>query len=130
VSAGTGDVHGVDEFFGELGRREFLPALAGLSGTIRFDLIRDGEVDHWMLAIERGKVRVSRENAAADCSLRADTGLIESILTGRTNALAAYLRGAVDATGSTEMLVHLRRIFPAAVPARAGSDASEGQPSD
>jgi predicted lipid carrier protein YhbT len=110
----------VDEFFGELGRRGYLPELAKTSGSVRFDLTRDGQVDHWLVVIERGNVQVSRENAAADCTLRADAGLIEGIVTGRQNTVTAYLRGAADATGNTEMLIHLRRIFPG--PPQAASE--------
>ncbi len=102
----------VEEFFGELGRRGHLPELAKTSGSVRFDLTQDGQVDRWLVVIERGNVRVSHENAPADCTLRADAGLIEGIITGGQNTVTAYLRGAADVTGKTELLVHLRRIFP------------------
>jgi putative sterol carrier protein len=102
----------VEEFFGELGRRGYLPSVAKMTGSIRFDLRQDGQVDHWLLVIDQGHIRVSHENAPADCTMRTDAALFEKVVTGQANPLTAYLRGTADATGNTELLVHLRRIFP------------------
>jgi putative sterol carrier protein len=102
----------IEEFFGELGRREYLPTVAKMCGSVRFDLAGDDRVDHWLMVVDHGHIRVSRESAPADCTMRAHVDLFEKVVTGRANAMTAYLRGAADATGNTELLVYLRRIFP------------------
>jgi predicted lipid carrier protein YhbT len=120
----------IDEFFDELGRRGYVPALAKQSGSIRFDIIRDGQVDRWLLLIQRGNIRVSKENLAADCTLRADAGLMERIVTGRQNPLSAFLRGAAAATGNPEMLVHMRRLLPAPVRALPAPVSAASEPEE
>ena len=66
---------------------------------VRFD-IDDGErTEHWYLQIRKGDVTVSHDGPEADCVISADIATFDAILTGRMNAMAAVLRGAVDDRG-------------------------------
>jgi putative sterol carrier protein len=99
-------------FFEALAGRGPEPALEKTTGTIRFDLTGGGRTARWLVSIKKGDVGVSRRNAAADCVLRVDGGLFERIATGRANAMAAVLRGAVDLEGDRALLVAFQRLFP------------------
>lgn len=105
-----------DEFFEELRRRGHEPLLAATTGTIRFDLghaTNGGESRS--VSIGRGDVRVSDEGddgAAADCVVRTDRALFDAIASGRANAMAAMLRGALSVDGDVELLVLFQRLFP------------------
>ena len=100
------------EFFGELGARGHEPLLNKASGTLRFDL-RDGKrVDRWLVAVEKGDLTVSRRNVGADCVVSTDRALFDGIASGKTNAMAAVLRGAVAIEGDVQLLVMFQRLFP------------------
>lgn len=106
------------EFFGELGGRGHEPLLNKASGTLRFDL-RDGKrVDRWLVAVKKGDVTVSRRNVGADCVVSADRGLFDGVASGKTNAMAALLRGAMGVEGDVQLLVLFQRLFPAPPRAR------------
>jgi hypothetical protein len=69
-------------------------------------------VERWYLAIDKGELSVSHRNARADAVLRADKALFELILTGKTNAMAAILRGALLLEGDFRLAVRVERLFP------------------
>ena len=105
-------------FFTRLGDQH-QPTLQSLTGTVRFD-IADGErTEHWYLHIRKGEVAVSHDDAAADCVISADIGTFDEILSGRMNAMAAVLRGAVGVEGKVILLTALQRLFPGASEAHA-----------
>jgi putative sterol carrier protein len=99
-------------FFDELARRGHEPLLGGAVGTVRFELVTGSDLDAWRVTLEDGDVSVSRDEAGADCVVRADKTLFDGIATGQVNALAALLRGALTFEGDPELLVRLQRIFP------------------
>lgn len=106
------------EFFGELGGRGREPLLNKASGTLRFDL-RDGKrVDRWLVAVKKGDVTVSRRNVGADCVVSTDRALFDGVASGKTNAMAALLRGAMGVEGDVQLLVLFQRLFPAPPRAR------------
>ena len=95
------------------------PMLESMTGTVRFD-IADGErTEHWHLHIRKGDVTVAHEDGEADCVLSADIGTFDEILSGRMNAMAAVLRGAVRMDGKVVLLTALQRLFPGASEAPA-----------
>ena len=100
------------EFFNELGRREHEPLLEKATGTLRFDLEHAEGTDHWLVAVKKGDVAVSRENAAADCTIRADKALFDDVASGEVNGMAAVLRGAIVFEGDPELMVLFQRLFP------------------
>jgi putative sterol carrier protein len=106
------------DFFDQLARRGHEPLLQRASGTLRFDLQHGAETDHWLVAIDRGDLAVSRKKVRADCVVRTDRDLFESIAGGQVNVVAAYLRGVVAIEGDLELAVLFQRVFPG--PPRSG----------
>jgi putative sterol carrier protein len=102
----------VQEFFDALAHAGYRPALRQVSGTVRCDLAHDGEVDHWLVRIDRGEVRVSKEDAPADCVIHADEDTFARIVSGRLSPMVALLRGMAVVEGSEELTLALQRLVP------------------
>jgi putative sterol carrier protein len=105
------------EFFAELGERGHEPLLRKATGTARFDVVDSGRTARWLLTIDRGDIRVSRKNAAADCVVRADKALFDRLVAGEQNVMAAAMRGEVAVSGDPKLLVLVQRLFRRQVPA-------------
>jgi putative sterol carrier protein len=101
----------IAEFFAELGRRGHEPLLEKARGSARFDIADGKRTERWLVTIDKGDLRVSRRNAAADCILRVDRSTFERAVAGKLNLMAAVLRGAVTVGGDPRLLVLLRRLF-------------------
>jgi putative sterol carrier protein len=100
------------EFFDALGRRGHEPLLARVSATVRFD-ITDGErTEHRLLRVDRGEVRVTADDEPADCVIHGDRATLDAVVSGRSSAMAALLRGALAVDGDPELLVLIQRLFP------------------
>ena len=110
------------EFFDRLAERGQEPGFARSTGTLRFDLTRDGRTEHWRVELRRGAVTVARSADPADCVVQADAALFDDLATGRANAMAALLRGQVFADGDPQLLIRFQRLFPA--PTRRKKTAS------
>ena len=100
------------EFFDELAGRGHEPLLEHVTGTLRFDLGSGRKTDHWLVSIAKGDVEVSRESAPVDCAVRMDATLFDGLASGRENAVAALLRGAIGVEGDIELLMLFDRVFP------------------
>lgn len=103
-------------FFERLADRGYESPLERASGTIRVDLVDGSRTEHWLVSIDRGHVAVSRDGADADAMLRTDPATFDDIVTGRSNVVAATLRGVVEVEGDPELIVVLRRILPGPAP--------------
>ena len=99
-------------FFESIDRRPREPLLEKVQGTVRFDLHKEGQTDHWFVQIDRGAVAVSRDEREADCVVIADPDLFEQFANGTENALAAGLRGEVTIGGKLHLFLLLERLFP------------------
>jgi hypothetical protein len=106
----TSDATG--EFFRGLAARGHDPLLGRASGTLRFDLADGHRVERWHVTVQAGEVAVSRKNLRADAVVRAEKELFERIATGRENAMAAFLRGAIAPQGDVSLLLRFTRLFP------------------
>jgi putative sterol carrier protein len=73
----------------------------------------------WLITITKGDVALSHRNAKADCVVRADRALFDGIANGEANAMAAFLRGAIDVEGDRGLLLAFQRVFPG--PASTGA---------
>jgi putative sterol carrier protein len=105
------------EFFDALVERGHEPLLEKATGTVRFDL-RDGKkTDRWHVTVVKGDLAVSRQNRRAESVVSADKALFDGVASGRTNAMAALLRGAMSVEGDVQLLVLFQRLFPG--PARS-----------
>jgi putative sterol carrier protein len=100
------------EFFEGLGERGHEPLLETTTGTIRVDLTKNGKVERWLLAIDKGAVDVSHRRGATDCTVSAPADLFDRIASGEENAFAAALRGEVLIAGDSKLLVRLQRLLP------------------
>ena len=101
----------IADFFAELGRRGHEPLLEKARGSARFDIADGRRTERWLVKIDKGDLRVSRRNAAADCILRVDRPSFERAVAGKLNLMAAVLRGEVIVGGDPRLLVLLRRLF-------------------
>ncbi|MFJ5621058.1 SCP2 sterol-binding domain-containing protein [Micromonospora sp. NPDC093243] len=100
------------EYFEGLGRRGHERRLEAVSGILRFDLRRDHGTDHWLVAIEKGNVTVSRECNPADLILRADGGVFDLIASGVTHPVAAWLRNELTLEGDQRLSALFVRTLP------------------
>jgi putative sterol carrier protein len=100
------------EFFTELGSRGRESLLTKVTGSARFDIVDGKRTERWLLTIDKGELRVSRRNAAADCILRARKTTFDRAAVGKLNLMAAVLRGEVEVRGNPRLLVLLQRLFP------------------
>jgi len=105
------------EFFDELGRRGHEPLLGRVTATIRFDLEREHGVDHWLLTITRGDLRITRENRDANAVIRTTKALFDRFVTGEAYMYAAWVRNELILTGD----LGLGRLFQRIVPGRPGA---------
>lgn len=104
-------------FFQELARRGHVAILEEISGTMRFDLRDEDGIDHWWVAIERGDVRVKREDGPADCVLHTDRTVFDQMASGKLHQLPAWLRHLFVVEGKA----HLFRVFANVFPGPAGA---------
>jgi putative sterol carrier protein len=102
-------------FFEALADRGPEPLLGRTRATMRFDIVGTKRTDHWLVRIRDGAIDVSHADGDAECIVRADAEAFDAIASGRTNAMAAFLRGAVDIEGDPRLFVQAQRLFPAPV---------------
>jgi putative sterol carrier protein len=100
------------EFFDALAERQHEPLLEKATGTVRFDLKDRRKTDRWLVTVVKGDLKVSRQNLRADCVVTADKSLFDGIASGKTNAMAALLRGAMSVEGDVQLLVLFQRLLP------------------
>jgi hypothetical protein len=102
----------VGAFFADLDRRPHEPLLDHITAIVRFDVTTGDRIDHWLVLINHGLLRTVHSDGAADCVVRGDVDLMTACITGRANAMAAYLRGQLILRGNAELLVNFQRLFP------------------
>ncbi len=106
------------DFFDRLHEQRFDARLGRAKGTVRFEVLDSDPVEQWLVSLDRGAVRVSRDDGPADCVVRADRATLEGVVAGEINPTAAMLRGVVAASGNIDVLLHVQRLFPAGPEAR------------
>ncbi|MGC5020561.1 SCP2 sterol-binding domain-containing protein [Micromonospora sp. DT47] len=99
-------------FFEDLNRRGYEPLLDKTSGTLRFDLHEGAQTTHWLVQIDRGRLKVNQEDREADTVIGTSPKLFEDLAAGRENGLAALLRGDMTVTGNPRLVVQVERLFP------------------
>lgn len=100
------------EFFDGLAALRSEPLLHNVTGTIRFDLTSDDDVEHWLVRVRQGDVGVSRRKAKADCVVVAERRVFERLVTGEVNAVAAVLRNELRVEGPAALLLAFQRLLP------------------
>jgi putative sterol carrier protein len=101
-----------EQFFDELSKRGQEPLLRRVTGTIRFDLGTGMNAEHWFVKVKKGKVDVSHGKGPADAVVRAEAPLFDEITAGKTNAMAAVLRGLILPEGDLGLVMTFQRLFP------------------
>jgi putative sterol carrier protein len=114
------------EFFEELAQRGHEPLLQNVSGTLRVDVYDGRRVENWFVAINKGDVAVSHKKAVADAVLRVERALGDAIASGKTNPMAAFLRGAAEVRGDLGLVISFQRLYPG--PPRPRTKARAGAP--
>jgi putative sterol carrier protein len=99
-------------FFDELARRGHEPLLRKATGTIRFDVVDGRRTRRWILMVDDGDLAVTSGNGEASCVVRADKAIVDKLVAGRLNAVAALLRGDLQVGGDWRLLVRMQRLFP------------------
>jgi putative sterol carrier protein len=99
-------------FFERLAQREYDPMLANAVGTVRFEITDKDATERWLVAIDKGRISVSRRNGRAETIVRVDRKAFEKATRGRLNAFAAVLRGEIVISGDPRFLVQLQRLIP------------------
>ncbi|SFN52681.1 SCP-2 sterol transfer family protein [Mycetocola miduiensis] len=100
------------EFFDEISQRGHEPMLKRLSATLRWDIIDGDTTEHRLVRIDHGDLRVTMSEEPAECVIIVDRAVCNDVISGRTSALAALLRGAATVEGDTELMVLAQRLFP------------------
>jgi putative sterol carrier protein len=101
------------DFFEDLSKRGREPLLGKTKATVRFDIADGGRTDHWLVGIDDGALEVARADGEADCIVIADKAAFDRVAAGKTNAMAALLRGALSVEGDPRLIVRVQRLFPA-----------------
>jgi putative sterol carrier protein len=99
-------------FFDGLGRRGHERLLKEATGTIRFDLEHDHEVDSWFLVIRQGDLSVSRDEREPNCVVRASRALFDRLVTGHTHIYSAWVRNELRAEGDVRLARLFQRVLP------------------
>lgn len=101
------------DFFRGLARRKDDCRLTALhEGSVRFDITRDGQVDHWLVSIAKGDIRVTEQATGGDAVVRADRAVFDRIASGEAYFLTTVLRGEATVEGSPRLFATVRRLFP------------------
>jgi hypothetical protein len=101
-----------EAFLRDLGRRGVEPSLRRATGTVRVTVDDTSQAESWLVTIDRGRVSVSRGRAPAECEIRASRALLDAIVNGTKNMLAAHLRGELAVAGNRELVVLFQRLLP------------------
>jgi glycogen debranching enzyme/putative sterol carrier protein len=103
-----------EDFFEALSRRGHEPLLERATATVRFNISHGRRVSHWLVAIDKGDVRVSRDpgKGCCDISISADRALFDGIVSGQVNPRAAMLLGTLRVDGDREVFALILRLLP------------------
>jgi hypothetical protein len=79
---------------------------------LRFEVVDAECVREWTVSFENGDVEVSRAESDVDAVVRADRALMDRLVCGEENLLAALLRGDANYTGSLVLVSRMCRLLP------------------
>jgi hypothetical protein len=100
------------EFFEALRQRGHEPLLEAANGSLRLEVAENGRTSFWYVSVEHGDVTVTHERRRADSTIKIDKRLSDRLVSGKENAMAAVLRGAISVEGDPQMLMLFQRLFP------------------
>ena len=101
-----------EQFFEELGQRGSSHSSPSSRDVCASKSSMDAKTSHWIVAIDKGNLEVSRDGGDRACSIRATRRCSIDWPRGEENAMAATLRGALVCTGDVDLLLAIQRVFP------------------
>lgn len=107
------------EVIAELPSTGYDARLAGMHGTIRFD-VRDAGT--WRLRVDDGKIAVLEGSGDADLRLACDEPDFVEVVEGRQNFVTAILQGRIEATGDLSLALRYHGSL-ARTPSKVGQPA-------
>jgi hypothetical protein len=96
------------------------------TGVMRVEIADGKRTESWLVAVDKGAVKVSRGKGKADSVIRGDRALFDGMAAGEVNAFAATLRGAVAIEGDPRLLVLFQRLLPGPPSHGSGTRAKGG----
>jgi putative sterol carrier protein len=115
------------QLFEALSNRGSDPLLAKARGTVRFDIVKGRATESWLVRIDKGNIKVSRGAGRADTVFRGSRELFADLATGKENAFAARLRGAIGVEGDMRLAVLFQRILPNPQSSKRGPAGRSGK---
>lgn len=109
----------VGSFLRELPERGRMPWLVISTGRIGIDIREAGKSERWTLTVKQDHVDVSRVGGEADITLIGDREVFNEIVTGKSHAISAALRGVLIMHGERrDLLFVFQRLMPGLEPAQ------------
>jgi len=99
-------------FLEDLAARGHDPLVLRANGTLRIDLLDDGDLDRWYVTLAKGDIRVARRGGKADAVLRTERSLFDGMVQGKVNAMAALLRNVLHVEGDLGLVTLFARLLP------------------
>lgn len=110
-----------ESFFARLQDRADDPILATASGSVRWQLVDEGEKEHWFIRVDKGEITVSQDDSQADVIATMTPDTSEGVVTGHMNAMAGVLRGTIRLDGDMGVAMFFQRLFPGPPPAHGST---------
>ncbi|MEU0157040.1 SCP2 sterol-binding domain-containing protein [Micromonospora fulviviridis] len=99
-------------FFDELARRGHERRVVDASGSIRLDLVNQGQLDRWFVTVQSGDIHVSKDEREVDSVIHAERTFFDRVVVGEYSLYAALLSGDVRVEGDLYMFRVLIRVLP------------------
>ena len=100
------------EFFEALNHRGPNPLLSRVRGTMRFEIERGEETDHWQLVLSEGNVSATQADRPGECTVTTDREYFDRLATGEANPFAGLLRNRVSVEGKLVLYAYLNHLLP------------------
>lgn len=119
--AGAPGTDPTSSFLSGLAEAAHHPLVARTEGTVLLELANHGVDDHWLVAIDHGRINVDNRPGPADAVVRMPQQLFAAAVRGRKNLWAAILRGDVVVEGDLHLVTVFQRLLPGPPPAGTSS---------
>ncbi|HVX20747.1 MAG TPA: SCP2 sterol-binding domain-containing protein [Acidimicrobiales bacterium] len=99
-------------FFDDLAARGNEPLLRRVTGSVRFDVTDGAGTAQYLVEMAKGDITVSHRPGHPDAVVHADRADLDRVVEGRTNAMAAVLRGRLQIDGDIGAVSSFLRLVP------------------
>jgi putative sterol carrier protein len=98
----------VREFFEQLEARVDPSRTAGMNNSYLFDVDGAGQ---WRVELDDGRLSVSEDGDAADCTIATSEETFLKLMRGEQNATTAYMTGKLKVKGDMGAAMKLQKLF-------------------